>query len=191
MLATSATPVFGIAVLQPLLGNTSAGTVGLVALAINLVVPAAIILLEIGSSADGAAPAAASSSRRAHVMSGLKAGLSPPLLWAPILGIAVVVVGLPIPKDIASCLDMIGAATLIARALDGAPLRSDSSWRSETRQSCLHGAIDPKSRHAKWAARSAGIQVLRSARIGRPDYLRGNANLGNGKGLYQHPGHSF
>jgi predicted permease len=39
MLATSATPVFGIAVLQPLLGNTSTGTVGLVALAINLVVP--------------------------------------------------------------------------------------------------------------------------------------------------------
>src|SRR6202046_969462 len=36
MLATSATPVFGIAVLQPLVGNTSTGTVGLVALAINL-----------------------------------------------------------------------------------------------------------------------------------------------------------
>lgn len=46
LLATSATPVFGIAVLQPLLGDTSTGTVGLVALAINLVVPAAIILLE-------------------------------------------------------------------------------------------------------------------------------------------------
>src|SRR5258708_38452765 len=39
LLATSATPVFGIAVLQPLLGDTSTGTVGLVALAINLVVP--------------------------------------------------------------------------------------------------------------------------------------------------------
>src|SRR5579863_8588541 len=42
-LSTSATPVFGIAVLQPLLGPTSAGTVGLVALAINLTVPLAII----------------------------------------------------------------------------------------------------------------------------------------------------
>src|ERR1700726_4309573 len=49
LLATSATPVFGIAVLQPLLGDTSTGTVGLVALAINLVVPAAIILLEMSS----------------------------------------------------------------------------------------------------------------------------------------------
>src|ERR1700676_5204677 len=38
LLATSVTPVFGIAVLQPLLGDTSTGTFGLVALAINLVV---------------------------------------------------------------------------------------------------------------------------------------------------------
>jgi malonate transporter and related proteins len=53
MLATSATPVFGIAVLQPLLGDTSAGTVGLVALAINLVVPTAVILLEMKSSGTG------------------------------------------------------------------------------------------------------------------------------------------
>ena len=110
MLATSATPVFGIAVLQPLLGDTSAGTVGLVALAINLVVPTAIILLEMGSSGSGAAPAA-SSSRRAQVLSGLKSGLRSPLLWGPVLGIVVVLVGLRISKDIASCFQMIGSAT--------------------------------------------------------------------------------
>jgi len=34
-----ATPVFGLAVLEPILGPTSAGAVGLVALAINLTVP--------------------------------------------------------------------------------------------------------------------------------------------------------
>src|SRR5258708_25658888 len=56
MLATSATPFFGIAVLQPLLCDTSAGTVGLVALAINLVVPTAIILLDMRSPATGSAP---------------------------------------------------------------------------------------------------------------------------------------
>jgi malonate transporter and related proteins len=111
MLATSATPVFGIAVLQPLLGNTSTGTVGLVALAINLVVPVAIILLETESSGAEAAPAASSSSHRAQVLSGLKSGLTSPLLWAPVLGIVVVVVGLRIPQDIASCFQMIGAAT--------------------------------------------------------------------------------
>jgi malonate transporter len=111
MLATSATPVFGIAVLQPLLGNTSTGTVGLVALAINLVVPVAIILLETHSSGAGAASAASPSSRRAQALSGLKSGLTSALLWGPVLGIVVVLVGLRIPKDIDSCFEMIGAAT--------------------------------------------------------------------------------
>jgi predicted permease len=50
MLATSATPVFGLAVLQPLLGPTTGGAVGLVALTINLTVPAAVVLLEIDAA---------------------------------------------------------------------------------------------------------------------------------------------
>jgi predicted permease len=81
--------------------------VGLVALAINLVVPTAIILLE--SSGTGAASSV--SSRRAQVLSGLKSGLKSPLLWAPVLGIVVVLVGLRIPKEVASCFAMIGSAT--------------------------------------------------------------------------------
>ncbi len=109
MLATSATPVFGIAVLQPLLGDTTAGTVGLVALAINLVVPTAIILLE--SQSAGKAAASGVSSPRAQALSGLKSGLKSPLLWAPVLGIVVVLLGLHIPKDVASCFAMIGSAT--------------------------------------------------------------------------------
>ena len=103
-LATSASPVFGIAVLQPLLGSTSTGTVGLVALAINLVMSLAIILLEIETVGGGA-------SRSAQVRNGLKGGLKSPLLWAPILGIVAVMAGLPIPKDAASALEMIGSAT--------------------------------------------------------------------------------
>src|SRR6202140_5424707 len=50
MLASSATPVFGLAVLQPLLGPTSGGAVGLVALAINLTVPPAVVLLEMDAA---------------------------------------------------------------------------------------------------------------------------------------------
>jgi len=110
MLATSATPVFGIAVLQPLLGDTSAGTVGLVALAINLVVPTAIILLESESSGTGGA-ASAVSSPRAQALSGLKSGLKSPLLWGPVLGIVIVLMGLHIPKPVAACFGMIGSAT--------------------------------------------------------------------------------
>jgi len=63
-----------------------------------------------GSSGSGTAPAA-SSSRRAQVLSGLKSGLKSPLLWGPVLGIAVVLAGLRIPKDIQSCFEMIGSAT--------------------------------------------------------------------------------
>ena len=45
------------------------------------------------------------------MLSGLESGLKSPLLWGPVLGIVVVLVGLRIPKDIASCFQMIGSAT--------------------------------------------------------------------------------
>jgi predicted permease len=114
MLATSATPVFGIAVLHPLLGDTSTGTVGLVALAINFVVPLAVILLEAQGSPQGGHGGALSSAAPAHgspVVSGIKSGLQSPLLWGPVLGIAVVLLGLHLPADVKGCLEMIGSAT--------------------------------------------------------------------------------
>jgi malonate transporter len=118
MLATSATPVFGIAVLHPLLGDTSTGTVGLVALAINFVVPLAVILLEAQGSPQvahgGALSSAAPSAAPLHgspVLSGIKSGLQSPLLWGPVLGIAVVLLGLRLPADLKGCLEMIGSAT--------------------------------------------------------------------------------
>jgi predicted permease len=107
VMSTSATPVFGIAVLQPLLGETSTGTVGLVALAINLVMPMAIIFLEIESASSSGSKA----SRRTQVLTGLKSGLQSPLLWAPVLGIALVLAGLHLPKPVASAFEMIGSAT--------------------------------------------------------------------------------
>jgi hypothetical protein len=57
MLSTSATPVFGLAVLGPILGPTSVGTVGLVALAINLTLPPAVILPEMDAEAKNQQPA--------------------------------------------------------------------------------------------------------------------------------------
>jgi predicted permease len=148
MLSTSATPVFGLAVLQPILGATSGGTVGLVALAINLTVPPAVILLEMDAAAkqrqvvanapqpsavltgikhrDIAANAsqsvavltavkeeepAAHPSQPSAVLTGLNAGLKSPLLWAPILGITVVLVGLHLPSVVAGCFELIGSAT--------------------------------------------------------------------------------
>ena len=110
MVSTSATAVFGIAVLHPLLGDTSTGTVGLVALAVNLVMPMGVIFLEVESSGT-ATSSGQPSSRKSQVIAGLKSGLRSPLLWAPVLGIVVVLVGIRIPKDVASSFAMIGSAT--------------------------------------------------------------------------------
>jgi predicted permease len=78
MLATSATPVFGLAVLQPLLGPTTGGAVGLVALTINLTVPAAVVLLEI--DAAGKRKEATTNPHTSRVVIGLNADTKSPVL---------------------------------------------------------------------------------------------------------------
>lgn len=110
MLSTSATPVFGLAVLEPLLGGTSAGAVGLVALAINLTVPPAVILLEMDAASKGQ-QGASTSTKQNPILTGLGAGLKSPLLWAPILGVAIVLAGFHLPKVVASCFELIGSTT--------------------------------------------------------------------------------
>jgi len=108
-LATSATPIFGFAVLEPLLGATAGGAVGLVALAINLTVPLAVVLLEM--DAAGKQTEAAGSPKKSPVLAGLNAGLKSPLLWAPILGITITLTGHHLPTAAAACFDLIGSAT--------------------------------------------------------------------------------
>jgi malonate transporter and related proteins len=110
VLSTSATPVFGLAVLELLLGPTSAGTVGLVALAINLTVPLAFVLLEMDAAAKHQ-QGAADASKPSAILTGISSGLKSPLLWAPILGIAVVLASIHLPRVVASCFELIGSAT--------------------------------------------------------------------------------
>jgi malonate transporter and related proteins len=107
MLSTSATPVFGLAVLQPILGPTATGAVGLVALSINLVVPATVVLLEV----DAAMQVTKDRSMSSPVLTGLGSRLKSPLLWAAIVGIAIVVAKIPLPRVIAACLELIGSTT--------------------------------------------------------------------------------
>jgi len=45
------------------------------------------------------------------ILSGIKAGLQSPLLWAPILGIAIVLAGYHLPRVLASSFELIGSAT--------------------------------------------------------------------------------
>ena len=110
MLATSATPVFGLAVLEPILGPTSAGAVGLVALAINLTVPLAVVLLEMDAAAKNQ-QAATGEPKVSPVIAGLKAGLKSPLLWGPVLGIVVVLARVHVPSVLARSFELIGSAT--------------------------------------------------------------------------------
>ena len=72
MLTTSATPVFGLAVLGPILGPTATGAVGLVALSINLVVPAAVVLLEVDAAKHRGVTK--DSSRPSPILTGLSSG---------------------------------------------------------------------------------------------------------------------
>jgi malonate transporter len=110
MLATSATPVFGLAFLEPILGASSAGAVALVALAINLTIPLGVVLLETDAAAkNGAAGNATSKSNPA--VAGLKAGLKSPLLWGPLLGIGVVVAKIHVSSAVTSSLELIGSAS--------------------------------------------------------------------------------
>ena len=109
MLSTSATPVFGLAVLGPILGPTASGAVGLVALSINLVVPAAVVLLEVDAAKRRGGTT--DSSRTSPILIGLVSGLKSPLLWGPILGIAIVLLKLPLPRMIASSFELIGSTT--------------------------------------------------------------------------------
>jgi len=108
--STSATPVFGFAVLQPILGATAGPTIGLVALTINLTVPLAVVLLAMDEAAKRSQVKVGALSVN-PVLTGLSAGLKSPLLWAPILGIMLTLSGRHLPMQVAACFDLIGSAT--------------------------------------------------------------------------------
>jgi predicted permease len=54
---------------------------------------------------------AADPSKPSAIVTGLNAGLKSPLLWGPILGIAVVLLSIHLPAVVASCFELIGSAT--------------------------------------------------------------------------------
>jgi len=92
LLATSATPVFGLAVLEPLLGRTSGvpwdSWLG------DQTVPPAVILLGDGLQQQQRINAAAGSFEAERPRNGTNAGLKSPLLWAPSLESPVVLLSI-------------------------------------------------------------------------------------------------
>ena len=117
---TSAAPIFGAAILSPLLGSTTIAAAGLVALAMNLVVPIAITLFEIDAVKkpgnhkkpdDQASPSTPQVPAKNPVVAGITAGLKSPLLWVPILGDAVPLSGIHLSTIISGSLNLIGSET--------------------------------------------------------------------------------
>jgi malonate transporter len=70
----------------------------------------AVILLEMDAAAKHQR-VVADPSKPSAIVTGLNAGLKSPLLWAPILGIAVVLASIRLPAVVTSCFELIGSAT--------------------------------------------------------------------------------
>jgi malonate transporter len=72
-------------------------------------VPATLVLLEVDAAKHGSI--AKDGSTSSPVLTGLSSGLKSPLLWAPILGIGIVIAKIPLPRVVAACLQLIGSTT--------------------------------------------------------------------------------
>jgi len=139
--AAPAVPFVGPAILGDLFGSASAIPISIASLAINLtVVPTTLLLLSL-NAAEGDSPGTALSAQRGKSaasrpgsqLSILTAKLSEtikePIVWAPVLGFAVVLAGLRIPQIFVHSLSMLGQASggvaLFASGivLAGAPIK--------------------------------------------------------------------
>ena len=130
-----AIPVYGIAVLSELFPKQGPVLVPLAALVVNIVqIPVALALLESGSHADGAAPVGSGGTQGSgsaqssgdtktktktqtqpaaapSLMSTIVTTLKTPLVWAPLVGTAYALIGLPVPEVAKQSLTLLGEAT--------------------------------------------------------------------------------
>jgi hypothetical protein len=101
--ASSSVPVYGLTVLTPLYGHdTGAAVVGLVSLITNLAqVSVAVFLLE--SSAPG-------QGEKVSVLRSIGRSAANPLVWAPVLGGVLALIGLQLSPYVAATLEPLAAA---------------------------------------------------------------------------------
>jgi malonate transporter and related proteins len=96
----TASPFFGSAVLRPLYGAKSAVAISMIALIQNIIlVPATLVLLGISQQP---AESGTNSSTGSLVGSALVNAIKTPLVWAPLVGIALVLVGMSVPSVVDS-----------------------------------------------------------------------------------------
>jgi malonate transporter and related proteins len=104
--AFAAGPFIGPAVLRGIYGPSSAVGIAMIAIVLNvLVVPATLVLLNISRS--GPTDKAVGSLFMTALINALKA----PMVWAPLIAIALVLAGVPVSPIVTSTLGLIGAAS--------------------------------------------------------------------------------
>jgi malonate transporter and related proteins len=106
--AGPAGPLFGPAVLPPLFGPTSIVAVAIVALVLNLVQnPIAFALLGSGDKP----PRGPQKSRGVKFLNTVKGVVIEPVVWAPLLGLALVLLGIPLSKILIAGFQSIGSTS--------------------------------------------------------------------------------
>jgi malonate transporter and related proteins len=96
----------GPAVLRGIYGPSSAVAIAMIAIVLNvIVVPATLVLLNISSSGP------TDKARGSLFVTALINALKAPLVWAPLIAIALVLAGVPVSPIVTSTLGLIGAAS--------------------------------------------------------------------------------
>jgi malonate transporter and related proteins len=106
--ASTAVPIYGLTVLTPIYGGQiAAGIVGLAALVTNLAqVSVAVFLLQSAFSESGSAKnGAVNKGQAASVVRTLADSAANPLVWAPVLGAIVALLGLPLSPYVSTALN--------------------------------------------------------------------------------------
>jgi malonate transporter and related proteins len=104
----SAGPYFGPAVLTPVYGASSAVAISMIAIILNIViVPMTLILIEVSRGTEGSEAKSIAS----LVGPALANAVKTPFVWAPLLAVALVLVGVRVPHLVDSALSLIGQAT--------------------------------------------------------------------------------
>jgi malonate transporter len=105
----TAGPFFGLAVLSPIYGASSAVAIGLIALVLNIViVPVTLVLLGISQEP---AEAGTKSPAGALLGSALVHAIKAPFVWVPLVAFSVVLAGVSVPAVVDSALGLLGHAT--------------------------------------------------------------------------------
>jgi len=107
-IAGPAAPFIGVSVLGHLFGTASAIPISVASLVMNLIqVPATIMLLSVGAAQMDTSPTAKQSSLVAHILHALRQ----PVVWAPLLALALILFNLHLPASIEESLGLLGSAT--------------------------------------------------------------------------------